>query len=487
MIRYLIYGLIYFGAALMIVNIYGFIQFARFVRGKTGWSDIVLYVPIVLLVLFFIGYSAIALFGHPDLIVAGILFGGSIFVCIIWRLLDSITRKVIENERLKSELRATEESNKAKTTFLSSISHEMRTPMNVILGLDTLALRNQNLQEETRRQLEKIGLSAQHLMGLINNILDLNRIETGHLIIKTMEFSLKEAMLQVDAIISTLCDEKGLEYTSIIPEEAAARYIGDETELTEVLISVLDNAVKYTEAPGNVRFELEITPTETTRHMCRFTVTDTGIGIDPEFLPRIFDAFEQEDSSSTNQFGGSGLSLAVAKKSVDLLGGTITVESEKGKGSVFVITVPLVYAGKEEKKEQKEEGGVDSLEGRRILIVEDNPENAEIVEDLLELEGVETEHAENGLIAVEMMERSEPGYYDAILMDLRMPVMDGLEAAGKIRALQRPDAGTIPIIALTANAFESDVKASLNAGMNTHLAKPAEADLLFDTLKKLIK
>ena len=342
MIRYLIYGMIYFGAALMIVNIYGFIQFARFVRGKTGWSDKVLYIPIVLLILFFIGYVSIALFGQPDLIVAGILFGGSIFVFIIYRLLGSITRKVMENERLKSELRATEESNRAKTSFLSSISHEMRTPMNVILGLDNLALRNENLQDETRQQLEKIGLSAQHLMGLINNILDLNRIETGRLTIKNLEFSLKEAMLQVDAIISTLCEKKGLDYECVIPDEAAARYIGDETELTEVLISVLDNAVKYTEAPGSVRFELEILPEDSSRHMCRFTISDTGVGIDPEFLPQIFDAFSQEDSSSTNQFGGSGLSLAVTKKAVELLGGTITAESTKGKGTVFVISVPLL-------------------------------------------------------------------------------------------------------------------------------------------------
>ena len=486
MIRYLIYGMIYFGAALMIVNIYGFIQFARFVRGKTGWSDKVLYIPIVLLILFFIGYVSIALFGHPDLIVAGILFGGSIFVFIIYRLLGSITRKVMENERLKSELRATEESNRAKTSFLSSISHEMRTPMNVILGLDNLALRNENLQDETRQQLEKIGLSAQHLMGLINNILDLNRIETGRLTIKNLEFSLKEAMLQVDAIISTLCEKKGLDYECVIPDEAAARYIGDETELTEVLISVLDNAVKYTEAPGSVRFELEILPEDSSRHMCRFTISDTGVGIDPEFLPKIFDAFSQEDSSSTNQFGGSGLSLAVTKKAVELLGGTITAESTKGKGTVFVISVPLLYVG-EEKIVREDEGGIETLEGRRILIVEDIPENAEIVADLLELEGVETEHAENGLIGVKMMEQSEPGYYDAILMDLRMPVMDGIEAAGKIRALSRPDAGTIPIIALTANAFESDVKASLNAGMNSHLAKPADAELLYDTLKQLIR
>jgi CheY-like chemotaxis protein len=214
-----------------------------------------------------------------------------------------------------------------------------------------------------------------------------------------------------------------------------------------------------------------------------FTVSDTGIGIDPEFMPSMFEAFTQEDDSFTRAYGGSGLGLAVAKKSVELMGGTISAESEKGKGSVFTIVLPLEYVS--------DEGGQIELEdidlaGRRVLVVEDIPENAEIIMDLLDLEDVESEHAENGQIALDMFSQASEGYYDAILMDLRMPIMDGLESSRRIRALDRPDAKTIPIIAVTANAFDSDVKATMEAGMNAHLAKPADSDLLYETLRQQI-
>ncbi|MBR3538437.1 MAG: response regulator, partial [Eubacterium sp.] len=208
---------------------------------------------------------------------------------------------------------------------------------------------------------------------------------------------------------------------------------------------------------------------------------DTGIGMDEEFISHVFDAFSKEDEGITNRFGGSGLGLSVTKKAVDLMGGSINVESKKGKGSSFTVTLPFrITEKKAPVLPQKEES---NLEGKKILIVEDLPENAEIVADLLELEGVETEHAENGQVALEMFRNRDAGYYDAILMDLRMPVMDGLTATREIRALTRPDAKTIPIIALTANAFDSDIKASLSAGMNVHLAKPTDADLLYLTLK----
>ncbi len=244
--------------------------------------------------------------------------------------------------------------------------------------------------------------------------------------------------------------------------------------------------MKYTDALGTVSLRAECVSREEKTRTLRFTLRDTGVGISEEYLPRVFDVFSREAASSTSAYGGSGLSMSVVKRIVDLAGGTIAVESRKNEGTCFTLTAPFTYAGEEERPaEMPAEAG--SLEGRRVLIVEDLPENAEIVADLLELEGVETERAENGQIALEMIARAEPWYYDAVLMDLRMPVMDGLEATRRIRALDRADAGRVHIIALTANAFESDVRASLEAGMNAHLAKPADAEALYETLRRLIR
>jgi CheY-like chemotaxis protein len=216
----------------------------------------------------------------------------------------------------------------------------------------------------------------------------------------------------------------------------------------------------------------------------KFVISDNGIGIDPEFLPHIYDPFAREDDSATDRYGGSGLSLAVSKNMVERMGGTIEVSSRKNEGTEFAVTVPV----KRIKIERIPEPVMEvSLAGRRILIAEDVKENAEIVADLLELEDAESEHAENGQIAVEMFRNSSVGYYDVILMDLRMPVMDGLEATRRIRALDRPDAKTVPIIALTANSFESDKKQTKEAGMNEHLGKPADAELLYATIRKWLQ
>jgi CheY-like chemotaxis protein len=278
-----------------------------------------------------------------------------------------------------------------------------------------------------------------------------------------------------------------------VDEGAGGKYLGDEMELKQVLLSLLDNAVKYTDAPGRVRFAVSALATTEVRRVISFVVSDTGIGMDEEFLTKVFGVFAREDASSTSRHGGGGLSLAVAKRMVDQMGGSIHADSKKGEGSIFTITLPLdVVEGPEvvedtESIEDAEGEPEELLEGYRILIAEDIDENAEIVMDLLDLEGAETERAENGAIAVDMFSSSEVGYYDAILMDLRMPVMDGLEATRRIRALEREDAARIPIVALTADAFESDMRQTEAAGMNAHMAKPADADLMYRTLRQLIQ
>ena len=405
---------------------------------------------------------------------AAILFGGSIFVFIMYRLIDRITERIMEREHLEARLLASEESSRAKNSFLASISHEMRTPVNVILGLDSIALKNPDLAGSTRDQLIKIGQSGRHLLGLINNMLDLQRIETGELDVRQEPFRLRDLTDQIDAIAGTLCEEKGLRYQVTIADGADGWYQGDSLLLKQVLLNLLENAVKFTDPPGSVGFSAERLPSGDAKALLRFSVTDTGIGIGSDYLPKVFEPFSQEDTSFTTRFGGSGVGLAIAKNDTELMGGNIAVESQPNVGSTFTVTLPLTPIAPQDSAAGGETPDID-LEGRRILITEDIPERAV------------TEHAENGQKAFEMFQSSAPHYYDAVLMDLRMPMMDGYEAARSIRALSREDAETTPIIALSANASQEDVHRSMESGMNAHLVKPIDADLLYATLTHWIR
>ena len=300
--RFAIYAMVYLGSALMVFNIFGFIRFARKAAGKMkGRKKTILYIPIILLVMFLLGYLAVGIFGNPDLIVSGILFGGSIFVFVMYVMLDRITKHLMEREQLEAKLMVTEESNRAKTEFLSGVSHEMRTPLNVILGLDTMALKDESLSDETRDRVEKIGSSARHLLSLINNILDMNSMETGEFTVKNGEFDLDETVTQINAIAETQCAEKGLTYSCVVSDEAQGAYFGDEMRLRQIILSLLDNAVKYTDA-GTVTLSIN----STSDGQLRFTVRDTGVGISADFLPKIFEVFSKEDTSSTSSRDGSG-------------------------------------------------------------------------------------------------------------------------------------------------------------------------------------
>ena len=486
--QWAIYAMVYLGSALMVCNIYEFVRFARYIRGMKSWNhgNLILNIPIALLVCFLLGYLMVGFFGKPDLVVAGILFGGSVFVFVMYMLLSRIVQRVVESEHLEAELLAAEESSRVKSSFLASVSHEMRTPMNVILGLNTLALKNPELPQTTREQLEKIDHSAQRLSGLINGILDMQQFESGELTIRSEAFRLKDVLDQIGGVISAACAEKGLAYETDFGECVDREYTGDAEHLKHALMCLLDNAVKFTDAPGTVRFAVNGPKAPGACTETRFVVSDTGIGIDPDFLPRAMGPFTQEDSSFTNRFGGSGMGLAMANGIVTRMGGRIGIESRKGGGSTFTVVLPLAPAGGGGHEAADAPDQPVALAGRRVLVVDDVPENAEIVCDLLELEDVTCECAGNGLEAVRKMAKSDAGYYDAILMDLRMPEMDGMEATRCIRALERADAREIPIIALTANDSESDLQRSREAGMNAHLVKPVEADKLYAALGRWI-
>ena len=508
MIKWIIYSLVYLGSILMVYNIYGFVSFARRMQSMKNWGDKgrILYIPIVLLIFFLLGYLFVGIFGKPDLIVAGILFFGSVFVYVMYRLINSITNRILENEQMEAKLMAAEETSRSKAAFLASMSHEMLTPMNMILGLDTLALKNPDLPAETRDQLVKIGVSARHLAELLEYILTFQQEKNDDAVTREERFSLKEVLDQICAQISFLCAQKGLNFQFSFSKCANRDYAGDKSAIERALMCILDNAVKFTDAPGTVHFCVMFEQEQDAYTRLRFVISDTGIGIDDEFLSKIFQPLTQEDQSFTNRFGGSGMGLSAANSIVKRMDGTIEVESRKGEGSTFTVRLPLLTVGGDvcascdgcvpDQSEMcancagcrhvRDTLPQISLAGKRILIVEDLDLNAEIVSDLLELEDAESERAENGLEAVNKVKASAPWHYDAILMDLRMPVMDGLEAARQIRALPRPDAAIVPIIALTANAFQSDLDATRSAGMNAHLAKPADAEILYATLREWI-
>lgn len=389
-------------------------------------------------------------------------------------------------------------ANIAKTTFLSNMSHEIRTPMNAIIGLDSIALKEPGISKETRDYLEKIGKSARHLLGLINDILDMSRIESGRMVMKHEEFSFSEMLEQINLIIYSQCQDKGLHYNFESGDRKKDYYIGDATKLKQVLINILGNAVKFTPSPGMVMFKVDCVSEFDDMSTFRFVVKDSGIGMDKEFLPKLFEAFSQEDATATNRYGGSGLGMSITKNIVEMMQGSISVQSEKGLGTEFTVFITLKNSN--HVSESKEYLNFHEV---RALVVDDEPlaceyaklvlDNVGIVSDIclsgeeLQMEGMEVECAEDGQISVEMFEKSSLNYYDAILMDVRMPVMNGLDASVKIRSLNRADAKTVPIIAMTANAFDEDVQRSLQAGMNAHLTKPVEMERLYETLAELIR
>ncbi len=441
----------------------------------------------------------------------------------------------VQNEKKMALASAEAErsANRAKSQFLSRMSHEIRTPINAIIGLDSLALNEESLSPRIQEKLNKIGASARHLLSIINDILDMSRIESGKIVVREEAFSFDELLEQVNIIIGGQCEDRGLTYECIKENSVGPVFVGDQLKLRQIIINILGNAVKFTDPPGMITFLIRQEAAADGKVQLFLVMKDTGIGMDPDYLPRLFDAFSQEDAGNTSRFGGSGLGLSITSSFVRLCGGEIHVESEKGVGTTFRVQLPYKLGseadlpvnfirqteeaktpqgapGKKEGSERikgiEENKGLQGIEenkeidspsesfsemtsisGMRVLIAEDQEMNAEILMELLELEDVNAEWAADGQQAVKMFEKSEVGHFDVILMDMRMPVMDGLTATRIIRNLDRPDAKIVPIIALSANAFEEDVQQCLASGMNMHLAKPVEFALLKEALVKMRK
>ena len=392
-------------------------------------------------------------------------------------------------EKLREALDIAKNANKAKSYFLSNVSHDMRTPMNAIVGFTMLLQKEADFPEKVRDYTQKITASSQHLLRLINDTLDMSKIESGKTALNVAEFSMQELLEELNTIMMSQTNAKEQTFDLRMEGEIPKALMGDKLRVNQILLNLLSNACRYTPRGGKIELLVQNVSKKHSRFVSlRFVVTDNGIGMHKEFLEKIFDPFVREISSTTNRVLGTGLGMAITKNLVDVMGGTISVESELGKGSCF--TVDLEFAPAEVKEEipEKEPEFEDTgktLEGLRILIAEDNELNTEILEEILKMEGASFESTENGKEALDVFEQSEPGHFDVILLDIQMPVMNGYEAAKAIRACKRPDAASIPIIAMTANAFAEDVKNALNAGMNAHIAKPINIKLLIETLGEL--
>lgn len=379
-------------------------------------------------------------------------------------------------------------ASKAKTEFLSRMSHEIRTPMNAIMGMTSIAQSVIGDDKKVAECLAKISTSTQYLLSLINDVLDMSRIESGSMSVCQEAFQLEKLVSEIVVLMSPQAENKHINL-KVERSYSDIMLIGDELRLNQVLINIIGNALKFTPEYGTITISVKQIMQEDDAATIRFSVEDTGIGINENNLERIFTAFEQAEANTARRFGGTGLGLAISSNLVKLMGGTLDVKSEENVGSEFFFTLQFPLAKNETKvlevqeKEQEEEI---TFENCRLLVVEDNDLNAEIAQTVLEMVGIETERASNGKEAVDIFEQAESGYFDAILMDIRMPVMDGLEATKCIRTLGKEDSRTVPIIAMTANAFDEDMKKSIDSGMNGHLSKPIDINKLYKVLQEIL-
>lgn len=411
--------------------------------------------------------------------------------------LQTMKEMEVVNQKLKKAknaateaLQTAENANKAKTDFLSNMSHDIRTPMNAIIGITSLIRHDAGNKTKVIEYADKIDISSQHLLGIINDVLDMSKIEAGKTVFKYSDFSILDFIQELDTVFHTQIYEKQQTLT-IIKENIQHEWVnGDQVHLMQIFSNLLSNAVKYTQEGGEIQFFVEECETKSSVYAkYRFLVSDNGLGMSADFKDRIFDAFTRAESSLTNKIQGTGLGMAIAKNLVEAMGGSIDVESELGQGSCFEVLLDLkiaenrtaALAAQEEIDEQ--DGNI--LQGMKFLCAEDNELNAEILTELLKIEGAECTICENGEEILKAFEQSAPGDYDMILMDIQMPVMNGYEATKAIRRSSHELAKKIPIIAMTANAFSEDIQHSLAAGMNAHVSKPVEMKVLEKTIRSI--
>ena len=405
--------------------------------------------------------------------------------------MEESNKKLKKAKNITTEaLQTAENANKAKTDFLSNMSHDIRTPMNAIIGMTSLIRHDAGNKAKVIEYADKIDISSQHLLGIINDVLDMSKIEAGKTVFKYTDFSILDFITELNTIFHSQIDEKNQTLT-IIKENIRHEWVnGDQVHLMQIFSNLVSNAVKYTQEGGKIQFLVEECETKSSVYAkYRFLVSDNGMGMSADFKKTIFDPFTRAESSVTNKIQGTGLGMAITKNLVEAMGGTIDVESELSQGSCFEVLIDLRIAEdrfvSSAEQAEKDEPAGNVLKEMRFLCAEDNELNAEILMELLKIEGAECTICENGKRVLEAFEQSAPGDYDMILMDVQMPVMNGYEATKAIRRSSHELAKTIPIIAMTANAFSEDIQHSLAAGMNAHVSKPVEMKVQEKTIRSI--
>lgn len=425
-------------------------------------------------------------------VICGVIVGLVLLMICLWTYF--VYRKSKEEEQKQKQLlleaaEKADAANKAKSTFLFNMSHDIRTPMNAIVGFTDIAL-HQNSVAEIHDSLEKVRESSKHLLSLLNDVLDLSRIESGKAVFFPEPVDITKLTDSVLAIMNGLLYNRDLKFEVYRERPKNPYVLADATRIREVLTNFLSNAVKFTKDGGTVTLDISSHPGEDDKHIvARYIVKDNGIGMSEEFQKKLFKPFSQEDDrSARTQYKGTGLGMAIAKEYVEMMGGSIAVESQKGVGTTFTVEIPLELTEQDIHQKQEEPVHHD-LTGVNVLMAEDNDLNAELATVMLEDAGMAVTRALDGKEAVELFKNHPQGTYDIILMDIMMPNMDGHQAAKAIRAMEteRPDAATIPIIAVSANAFAEDIKASLDSGMNGHVSKPLNMKEVTDTIAKYIR
>ncbi len=418
---------------------------------------------------------------------AGIFIGiASVVILILCFMMDHLQQSRRKLARALKEAKDANAANRAKTAFLNSMSHDIRTPMNSIIGFTNMALK-QNPNEEIKKCLQRVKQSSDFLLSLINDVLDISRIESGKIKYHPVPVDLVELNETVLTIAKGFLGERNLTFEVHKPFIESLYVLTDSVRLREILNNIISNAVKFTDDGGRISLLIDYRMgLNVEQVVVHYQIADTGVGMSPEFLEKIFDEFSQEESGARTHYKGTGLGMAITKRYVDLLGGTISVKSEKGAGSVFTVDIPMKKTDEIPKKEWLVSKKHKNLLGVNVLMAEDNDLNAELATAILEEAGMKVTRVENGKQAVEAWESHPVGTYDVILMDIMMPLMDGYTATRTIRQLPRKDAKTIPIIAMTANAFAEDIEKALDAGMNAHLSKPIVIEDVLHTISNTI-
>ena len=409
------------------------------------------------------------------------------------RIIDEAKKEEAEKRRMmQNALDMAEQANHAKTTFLNSMSHDIRTPMNAIIGFTALASTHIEDTALVKDYLQKISTSGNHLLALINDVLDMSRIESGSMKLEEEPVHLPELFQDLQTIVQPEVEAKEMHFLLDIDSLTHESVMCDKLHFNQIMLNLLSNALKYTPAGGTIQVRALQKPFVRPNYACyEFHVKDNGIGMSEEFKTHVFETFTREQTQTVSGIQGTGLGMAITKHIVDMMGGTISVHSQEGMGSEFIVTLQFKICKDQDERETKEpvaDAKTDfQLKGRKILLAEDNELNREIVVAILEDAGIQVTSVKDGIEAVEAIAKAAPGAYDLILMDIQMPLMDGYTATKEIRTMKNPDIANIPIIALTANAFDSDKKEALQAGMNGYVAKPISIEKLMEVMQEVLR